>query len=129
MEFGSRFALKRAMNSWTAPLFLFAAMLIHIVFFGYIYRLSEISACFLPGDKHWKCQWAEATTWTTATGAEFTKANDIWILNSMWFIYVTLTTVGYGDMSPDTNFGRFFSVLACFLGILLTDCLSDWLSD
>ena len=40
---------------------------------------------------------------------------DVYITNAMWFIFITMTTVGYGDISPDTNVGRFFSVLACFV--------------
>ncbi|KAJ1495266.1 hypothetical protein T484DRAFT_2160882 [Baffinella frigidus] len=116
------------MNSWSAGIYLLGALLLIIMFFGYIYRLSEITACLLPGEKHWKCAWDEAKVWKTATGAEFIKENDLYIHNSMWFIFITMTTVGYGDISPDTNFGRFFSVIACFLGILLTSLITATLN-
>lgn len=43
-------------------------------------------------------------------GQEF--GSDEWnFFNSFWFIVVTLSTVGYGDFSPDTIQGRIFVVL------------------
>ena len=36
---------------------------------------------------------------------------------SIYWAFVTLTTVGYGDMTPITPFGRFFTAIASFLGI------------
>lgn len=34
----------------------------------------------------------------------------------MWLIIITMTTVGYGDIVPMTNFGRLFTIFACFFG-------------
>jgi voltage-gated potassium channel len=39
------------------------------------------------------------------------------IPKSMYWAFVTLTTVGYGDMTPVTSFGRFFTAIASFLGV------------
>ena len=39
--------------------------------------------------------------------------------NAMWCILVTSLTVGYGDLYPVTNLGRFISVFAAVLGIVL----------
>ena len=39
--------------------------------------------------------------------------------NSLWLIFITMTTVGYGDMYPVTYQGRFFGIFACLIGILL----------
>lgn len=49
----------------------------------------------------------------------------------MWNIIITLTTVGYGDYYPKTNFGRFVGVITAFWGVFfvslfvvaLTNCL------
>lgn len=48
---------------------------------------------------------------------------------AMWYIFVTLTTVGYADLYPLTFGGKFISILtavigtligvACFIGIVL----------
>jgi len=41
------------------------------------------------------------------------------IPDTMWWAFVTITTVGYGDMSPVTPIGRFFGILCMFSGIVL----------
>lgn len=35
----------------------------------------------------------------------------------MWNIIITMTTVGYGDFYPKTNFGRFVGVITAFWGV------------
>lgn len=37
--------------------------------------------------------------------------------NAIWCIFVSMTTVGYGDFYPKTHFGRFIIVLSCLIGI------------
>ncbi len=39
------------------------------------------------------------------------------IPNSMWWAFATLTTVGYGDVTPITNGGRVFGALITVLGV------------
>ena len=43
--------------------------------------------------------------------------------NSLWTVIVTMTTVGFGEFSPDTGNGRFISIIWAFLGIFLTSLL------
>eukprot|EP00297_Palpitomonas_bilix_P001079 CAMPEP_0113872738 /NCGR_PEP_ID=MMETSP0780_2-20120614/3384_1 /TAXON_ID=652834 /ORGANISM="Palpitomonas bilix" /LENGTH=555 /DNA_ID=CAMNT_0000858311 /DNA_START=396 /DNA_END=2063 /DNA_ORIENTATION=+ /assembly_acc=CAM_ASM_000599 len=41
------------------------------------------------------------------------------IPEAIWQTFVTVTVVGYGDVSPSTHLGRFVGVLAMFLGIFV----------
>lgn len=45
------------------------------------------------------------------SGSDF---NSIW--NSIWFVLVTMTTVGYGDLVSVTSEGRFLTMVACING-------------
>ncbi len=38
-------------------------------------------------------------------------------LNSYYFSVITLATVGYGDFTPHTNFGKIFTTFYVFIGI------------
>jgi len=41
------------------------------------------------------------------------------IPDTMWWAFVTMTTVGYGDLAPITNLGRLLGVFCMFSGIVL----------
>ncbi|MBU2511814.1 potassium channel family protein [bacterium] len=53
------------------------------------------------------------------------------LFNSLWFSIVTITTVGYGDISPTTSFGKIAAVVIMFIGIIyigvLTANITSWL--
>jgi len=38
-------------------------------------------------------------------------------LDALYFSVITLTTVGYGDLSPQTDFGKIFTILYILTGI------------
>ena len=40
--------------------------------------------------------------------------------NSFWLIGVTMTTVGYGDLSPQTIGGRTVGMTCCIVGVFIT---------
>ena len=49
--------------------------------------------------------------------------------DAIWWILVTVTTVGYGDRFPVTNAGRFIGVIVMFTGIGLVGVLTGFLAN
>jgi hypothetical protein len=44
--------------------------------------------------------------------------------SSMWYIYVTFLTIGYGDFLPKTNLGRAIGIFTALLGTFLVSLLA-----
>lgn len=63
-----------------------------------------------------------ATTYSVAENVPF--------VDSLWWALVTTTTVGYGDISPTSSFGRAAAIVLMFLGIgfigLLTSTITEF---
>jgi voltage-gated potassium channel len=55
--------------------------------------------------------------------ANITNASD-----AIWWAYVTITTVGYGDRFPTTNWGRIVGILVMTAGVGLFGTLAGFLS-
>ena len=52
------------------------------------------------------------------SGTLFYRQVEGWgFLDSLYFSVVTLTTVGYGDLSPSTAAGKVFTILYIFVGL------------
>ncbi len=67
------------------------------------YMLNERHECdWLPDSQCSNC----STPWTA--------------VDSMYFAVVTMTTVGYGDLSPQTGGGRYFTILYQLFGIIVS---------
>lgn len=49
--------------------------------------------------------------------------------NCLWYILITMTTVGFGDFAAYTTEGRFFAMLACITGIFLLSMMVITLSN
>ncbi len=60
----------------------------------------------------------------SAPGANITTASD-----AIWWVYVTITTVGYGDQYPVTSTGRIIGVLVMTAGVGLFGTLSGFLAN
>src|SRR5210317_1899575 len=55
--------------------------------------------------------------------AEFTSFSD-----AVWWILVTITTVGYGDMAPITPGGRSIAIIIMFFGVALLSLFTATIS-
>lgn len=55
---------------------------------------------------------------TLAAGTVFYWRMEGWsVLDSLYFSVVTLTTIGYGDLSPTTAASKVFTIFYAFIGI------------
>jgi hypothetical protein len=59
-----------------------------------------------------------------ASNANITNASD-----AIWWAYVTITTVGYGDRFPVTNWGRIVGIFVMTAGVGLFGTLSGFLAN
>ena len=51
------------------------------------------------------CKTPEAHTWTIFVD-EVEHTNEIYFWDAIWLNIITTLTIGYGDMSPSTQYGR-----------------------
>lgn len=49
--------------------------------------------------------------------------------DTLWFTYVTITTVGYGDLYPVTNLGRILTGILMIFGVGLFGLVTNYISD
>jgi voltage-gated potassium channel len=56
-------------------------------------------------------------------------ANIITPSDAVWWVFVTMTTVGYGDKFPTTNEGRVLAVFVMLSGVALIGVLASFLSN
>lgn len=49
--------------------------------------------------------------------------------DAIWWVYVTITTVGYGDRYPTTNVGRLVGAIVMFVGVGLFAVMTGFLAN
>ena len=59
-----------------------------------------------------------------AAGANITSASD-----ALWYVIVTISTVGYGDQFPVTDRGRFMGALIIILGVAIFGTFTGYLAN
>lgn len=78
------------------------------VLFG-IFAMSCV--CFGLAVKNFECLYWEHRE-MDSDGAQ----NWTYTWNAMWFVFVSMTTVGYGDFYPNTQVGRVITIFCCLVG-------------
>ena len=64
------------------------------------------------------------------TGTLIFSAVEGWeLLDAMYFTVITLTTVGYGDFSPQTDLGKIFAIVYILTGLGLIGSFISLLAD
>ena len=51
-----------------------------------------------------------------------------YLSNAFWLVVQTITLVGYGDVVPETHFGRLIAIMACLTGVVVLALLVSALS-
>lgn len=127
LKIGTSFAIKRMLNSWYAIVYLALAWFAILFLLAYWFRAVEITACQLPGipaeEMHERCLEQGATEWGIGRNA-FTKVNDYYMYNAIWFMIVTSTSVGYGDVVPTTSLGRMVASFSGVVGLVFMSLLT-----
>jgi hypothetical protein len=97
---GLSFSFRYVLN--VSPIaFLSSLFIVLIVWFAYLVRIGE-----MPADPE----------------------THIYFWNDLWLLIVTVSTVGYGDITPKTHFGRFAASMALVLGVINTSLIISVLS-
>ena len=75
-----------------------------------------------------RCSRRNALVWNFY-GYEFDKVNDYHFQNACWHMFVTATSVGYGEVLVTTHFGRAIAICAGWLGMMLVALTTASLSN
>lgn len=58
---------------------------------------------------------------------DYHQFSTLW--NSMWYVIITMSSVGYGDMYAVTPVGRFFTLAAVLLGVIFLSTMVAIVTD
>ena len=48
----------------------------------------------------------------------YTYIENFSIIDSIYFVFITITTIGYGDLYPKSDIGKLFTVIYSFIGVI-----------
>ena len=87
-----------------------------VIFWGFVVRFARsVAAAFRDPQTRALVTGAAVVI---CTGTVFYSRIEGWsLVDSLYFTVMTLTTVGYGDLSPTTTGSRLFTVMFVLIGI------------
>jgi hypothetical protein len=50
------------------------------------------------------------------------------VFDNLWFVIVSITTVGYGDITPSTVYGKIFSLILLIIGVFMFSAITGAIS-
>ena len=116
-HFGSVYVLKKLFRGWLGLRTMALLWILAIVVFSYWFRAAEITACSLETTVTDVCQLHEASNWQLY-GLDLQVHKGFYIWDALWFMCVSTLTIGYGDMSPSTHYGRVCGAAIVTIGML-----------
>eukprot|EP00293_Proteomonas_sulcata_P008272 CAMPEP_0184307208 /NCGR_PEP_ID=MMETSP1049-20130417/16019_1 /TAXON_ID=77928 /ORGANISM="Proteomonas sulcata, Strain CCMP704" /LENGTH=389 /DNA_ID=CAMNT_0026619653 /DNA_START=143 /DNA_END=1312 /DNA_ORIENTATION=+ len=112
------FSAKRVFNSYNSMAYITLIWMIMLLVHAYWFRAAEFSACRLASANHADCKSPAAEQWTLY-GSPIDQTAMIYFQNAAWAMWITSTTVGYGDIFPITHCGRFVAASAAISGAVI----------
>lgn len=95
------------------------------------FRSLETTSCLLKASTtHSACDHVEAKEWLLPPHAvRYEKKNDVYMYSAMWLVFVTSTTVGYGDIIPTTHLSRAVAAVSGLIGIVSASLITASLAN
>jgi hypothetical protein len=118
----SQYAFKHLLNSWMSVVYIALTWLFWICLSAYWYRAFELTACNLETTLSEVCKEERAMEWIIGDDV-IIPDKTIYFQNTLWLMFVTSTTVGYGDLIPSTHFGRATACVTGLMGTMLASLL------
>jgi hypothetical protein len=97
--------IKGSLDALSIPFFFL--MLFNLLFASFMFNIETPNPIYLNG---------KVVTGSNSTGYEPATYNDI--MHTVWFMFVTMTTTGYGDQNPSSTFGKILAAISAIFGIL-----------
>jgi len=126
VELSGSFVVKRMLHSHMGFVYLCILWSASIMWFGCWFRCAENTACQYPDiglDPIAGCETREARVWVLY-GSEMEKRNDTLLQNAVWLMFVTATSVGYGEVNTTTHAGRAICSAMGLVGLMLVAILT-----
>ena len=84
--------------------------------------------CKKPNARLWSLVSEHGVNATAVADNRFEKFNDLYLWNAWWAMFVTSTSLGYGDILSTTHFGRVVCLVSALTGLVCAATLTAALS-
>lgn len=103
---------------WESDLLVIVRTMRLVLFIRVVFNLFDVLAKVLTKNSFGKFLLVSVVFLVTSA-LIFSYIEDVDFGDALWYALVTITTVGYGDIVPKTEYGREFGVLMILFGVVL----------